>query len=77
MEIMRKFFLCLAVVSGAWIGLGAQKRADQQHLIDPESFSMILLGDPQGYVKYDINQPLFELIIYFYLLCVAIVLVVS
>ena len=35
---MRKFFLCLAVVSGAWIGLGAQKRADQQHLIDPESF---------------------------------------
>ena len=45
---MRKFFLCLAVVSGAWIGLGAQKRADQQHLIDPESFSMILLGDPQG-----------------------------
>ena len=61
MEIMRKFFLCLAVVSGAWIGLGAQKRADQQHLIDPESFSMILLGDPQGYVKYDINQPLFEL----------------
>ena len=22
---------------------------------------MILLGDPQGYVKYDINQPLFEL----------------
>lgn len=58
---MRKFFLCLAVVSGAWIGLGAQKRADQQHLIDPESFSMILLGDPQGYVKYDINQPLFEL----------------
>lgn len=41
---MRKFFLCLAVVSGAWIGLGAQKRADQQHLIDPESFSMILWG---------------------------------
>ena len=22
---------------------------------------MILLGDPQGYIKYDINQPLFEL----------------
>jgi len=41
--------------------LSAQHRADQQHLTDPNSFSMILLGDPQGYVKYDINQPLFEL----------------
>lgn len=40
---------------------GAQNRADQQKLDDPDSFSMILLGDPQGYMKYDINQPLFEL----------------
>lgn len=39
----------------------SQDRADQQHLTDPESFSFILMGDPQGYVKYDINQPLFEL----------------
>lgn len=39
----------------------AQDRADQQHLSDPNSFSMILLGDPQGYTKYDINQPLYEL----------------
>jgi len=29
----------------------AQDRADQQHLTDPNSFSMILLGDPQGYVN--------------------------
>lgn len=41
--------------------LRAQKRADPQKLADPGSFSMILLGDPQGYTKYDINQPLFEL----------------
>lgn len=41
--------------------LMAQHRADQQHLENPQSFSMILLGDPQGYTKYDINQPLFEL----------------
>ncbi|WP_446776729.1 metallophosphoesterase [Macellibacteroides fermentans] len=39
----------------------AQNRADQQHLENPNSFSMILLGDPQGYTKYDINQPLFDL----------------
>ncbi len=41
--------------------LAAQHRADQQHLSDKNSFSMILLGDPQGYTKYDINQPLFDL----------------
>lgn len=39
----------------------AQDRADRQQLSDHNSFSMILLGDPQGYVKYDINQPIFEL----------------
>ena len=38
-----------------------QHRADRQKLTDPKSFSMILMGDPQGYTKYDINQPLFEL----------------
>ena len=43
------------------LGVQAQDRADRQHLDDPGSFSMILLGDPQGYIKYDINQPLFEL----------------
>ena len=46
-------FVCLMVK--------AQDRADQQHLSNPNSFSMILLGDPQGYTKYDINQPLYEL----------------
>ncbi|MBP5505687.1 MAG: metallophosphoesterase [Bacteroidales bacterium] len=39
----------------------AQDRADRQQLTDPASSSMILFGDPQGYVKYDINQPIFEL----------------
>lgn len=39
----------------------SQNRADKQHLSDNNSFSMILMGDPQGYTKYDINQPIFEL----------------
>ncbi len=39
----------------------ADRRADRQKLEDQNSFSMNLLGDPQGYVKYDINQPIFEL----------------
>ena len=33
----------------------AQDRADRQELTDPDSFTMILLGDPQGYPNYDIN----------------------
>lgn len=58
---MRKNILC---VLGALLfvnSLCAQHRADQQHLTDPNSFSFIVFGDPQGYTKYDINQPLFEL----------------
>lgn len=42
-------------------GLSAQHRADQQKLYDENSFSMILMGDPQGYVKYDINQAILDL----------------
>lgn len=55
------------IVAGACMALSmlaavqAQHRADRQALVNGDSFSMILLGDPQGYVKYDINQPLFEL----------------
>lgn len=39
----------------------AQHRANEQNLTDPKAFSVILLGDPQGYIKYDINQPLMDL----------------
>lgn len=39
----------------------SQHRADPQRLENKDSFSMIVLGDPQGYTKYDINQPLFDL----------------
>jgi hypothetical protein len=51
------FFMMLVMVLQA----EAQNRADRQDLYDANSFSMILLGDPQGYVKYDINQAIFEL----------------
>ena len=47
--------LCVCVASYA------QKRADRQNLSDPKSTTMILLGDPQGYMKYDLNQPIFDL----------------
>ncbi len=55
-----RFLLLAACVVAAFACL-AQDRADRQSLEDPESFSMVVLGDPQGYIKYDINQPLFDL----------------
>ncbi len=39
----------------------SQHRADRVSLTNDKSFSMVVFGDPQGYTKYDINQPLFEL----------------
>ncbi len=56
-----KFIILVLLLGIKSFFLLAQDRADQQHLTDPTSFSMILLGDPQGYIKYDINQPLFDL----------------
>ena len=57
---MKYLFLALNLFYFS-LSVFAQDRADQQHLSDEKSFSMILLGDPQGYTKYDINQPLFDL----------------
>lgn len=34
---------------------------NKPELSNKESFSMILLPDPQSYIKFDVNQPLFEL----------------
>ena len=39
----------------------AQVQPVQPQLTDSKSFSMILLPDPQSYTKFDVNQPLFEL----------------
>ena len=58
MKCLLFFISCLFCVS---LNSFAQDRADQQYLTNQNSFSMILLGDPQGYTKYDINQPLFDL----------------
>ena len=61
LPLNQKSVIILAVTVLSTLGAYAQHRADRQSLENPESFSMILLGDPQGYIKYDINQPLFEL----------------
>ena len=56
-----KALLLTACTLLATVQATAQKRAERLSLENPESFSMILMGDPQSYVKYDINQPVFEL----------------
>jgi hypothetical protein len=56
---MKRVLLCLlAVIS---LTSAAQNRADRVVLEDPGSSTLILFGDPQAYMKYDINQPIFEL----------------
>lgn len=53
------FFLavfCLNILSAA-----AQDYSVRPQLSDGQSFSMIVLPDPQSYIKFDANQPLFEL----------------
>ena len=57
---MKRFILFLLSGCASFTAF-AQNRADQQQLSDPAASTMILFGDPQGYVKYDINQPIFEL----------------
>ena len=58
---MRKVGIVVAAIVGLYAVVNAQHRADMQHLENEDSFSMIVLGDPQGYTKYDINQPIFDL----------------
>jgi hypothetical protein len=59
-ENMKRLSLISIAIFASLAGF-SQNRADRQQLTDPASSTMILFGDPQGYVKYDINQPIFEL----------------
>lgn len=43
------------------LSLNAQVNTNKQEKLDPDSFNIVLFGDPQNYVKYDYNQPVFEL----------------
>ncbi|MFA7140656.1 MAG: metallophosphoesterase, partial [Proteiniphilum sp.] len=54
---MKKYLFLLAGLMLYVHCLFAQKPA----LSDPRSFSMILLPDPQTYMKFNYNQPLFDL----------------
>ena len=61
-NILMAAVAALGLFPAAWTDLAhAQHRADPQHLSQPGGSTLILFGDPQGYIKYDLNQPLFDL----------------
>lgn len=58
---MKKGFILSIVAALSILQVTAQVQPVQPKLTDDRSFSMILLPDPQSYIKFDVNQPLFEL----------------
>lgn len=56
-----KLILTVVAVCTGILSTTAQHYPVRPHLSDDHSFSMIVLPDPQSYIKFDANQPLFEL----------------
>lgn len=57
-----RIFLTLIIISClSSFSLSAQNNYEPPHLSSPDSWTLILLPDPQNYVKFGRNQPLFEL----------------
>ena len=57
---MRKTIFLFALLAGT-LSLQAQNYPLRARLSDPNSFSVIVIPDPQSYTKFAANQPLFEL----------------
>ena len=60
LRIKMKFMLVTGILVAA-LNLGAQQKYQKPVLSGPGSWSMIMLPDPQNYVKFGRNQPIFEL----------------
>lgn len=56
-----KYQLIFIVLFTSVYSTFAQVQPVMVEMSNPESFSMIVLPDPQSYTKFDVNQPLFEL----------------
>src|SRR5690606_29811152 len=52
------FLTCLFIVQGT---LSAQEKFQKPALTDPDSWSLVLLPDPQSYMKFERNQHIFGL----------------
>ena len=55
---MRKTIFLFALLAGT-LSLQAQNYPLRARLSDPNSFSVIVIPDPQSYTKFAANQPLF------------------
>lgn len=58
---MRKAAVSILLLCVCLFDAFGQNQPVQPKLSDEQSFSMILLPDPQSYIKFDVNQPIFEL----------------
>ena len=58
----RSLLLLLSIYSFVMVFAQDQKVSYKPELLNQNSFSWILLPDPQSYIKFDTNQPLFELL---------------
>lgn len=58
MNIKIKLILIIAV---AFSFTAVAQNHNSPKLSDPNSFSIVLLSDPQNYTKFDTNQPIFDL----------------
>ncbi len=62
MNKMKLTYVFLTLVLWSLVSnVKAQEQPIKVELSNKESFSMILLPDPQSYVKFDTNQPIFDL----------------
>lgn len=59
--MFKKHLFLLFLLLGIGQVLSAQIYPVRPQLSDKKSFSMVLIPDPQSYVKFDANQPLFDL----------------
>lgn len=58
---MKTKLILLVLMLTYGVSVYAQKQPVMVELSDPRSFTMVIIPDPQSYVKFDVNQPLFEL----------------
>ncbi|MDR1273852.1 MAG: metallophosphoesterase [Odoribacteraceae bacterium] len=59
----RRLSVILLALVLCWINMSAQQKETYSppRLSDPASWTMVMIPDPQTYIKFDYNQPLFEL----------------
>ncbi len=58
---MKKTFILSCLFLFLSFSINAQKQPVKVELSDKDSYTMIMIPDPQTYIKFDVNQPIFEL----------------